>query len=133
MASGKASISAAARRLGRSAAVEADDLVTSARLSGDRVIEQDGLTPNEYQGTMLPGSAMGAGVRPSEALSAYREAIRGVVESHRACDARVLGSVLRGEDTEGSDLDVLIDPPPETTLFDIGPIRHAVLAQAVPV
>lgn len=63
-------------------------------------------------------------MRPSEALGANRAAIRGVVESHRARNARVFGSVLRGEDTDGSDLDILIDPTPETTLFDIGAIRH---------
>jgi predicted nucleotidyltransferase len=32
--------------------------------------------------------------------------------------------VLRGEDIDGSDLDILIDTTPETTLFDIGAIRH---------
>ncbi|WP_299019526.1 MULTISPECIES: nucleotidyltransferase family protein [unclassified Tepidimonas] len=63
-------------------------------------------------------------MRPSEALVLNRAAIRQVVESHRACNARVFGSVLRGEDTDGSDLDILIDPTPETTLFDIGAIRH---------
>jgi predicted nucleotidyltransferase len=35
----------------------------------------------------------------------------------------VFGSVLRGLDTDDSDLDILIDPTPETTLFDIGAIR----------
>jgi predicted nucleotidyltransferase len=39
-------------------------------------------------------------------------------------NARVFGSVLRGQDTDDSDLDILIDPTPETTLFDIGAIRH---------
>jgi predicted nucleotidyltransferase len=34
----------------------------------------------------------------------------------------VFGSVLRGEDAESSDLDILIDPMPGTTLFDIGAI-----------
>jgi predicted nucleotidyltransferase len=34
------------------------------------------------------------------------------------------GSVLRGDDQEGSDLDILIDPTPDTTMFDIGAIRH---------
>lgn len=43
------------------------------------------------------------------------------------CNARVFGSVLHGEDTEDSDLDILIDPTPETTLFDIGAIRHELL------
>jgi len=63
-------------------------------------------------------------VKPSEALASNRAAIRHVVESHRARNARVFGSVLRGQDTDGSDLDILIDPTPETTLFDIGAIRH---------
>ena len=35
--------------------------------------------------------------------------------------------VLHGDDQEGSDLDILIDPTPETTLFDIGAIRHELL------
>lgn len=63
-------------------------------------------------------------MRPSEALHANRAAIRRVVASHRARNARVFGSVLSGQDTDMSDLDILIDPTPETTLFDIGAIRH---------
>ncbi|GAB6044310.1 nucleotidyltransferase [Endothiovibrio diazotrophicus] len=50
-----------------------------------------------------------------------------MVESHRARNPRVFGSALRGEDEEGSDLDLLIDPTPEMTLFDIGAIRHELL------
>lgn len=96
-------------------------------------------------------------MRPSEALASNRAAIRHVVESHRARNARVFGSVLRGLDTESSDLDILIDPTPETTLMDVAAIqvelqsllgvsvdvltpkalpdkfRHLVLAEAVPV
>ncbi len=63
-------------------------------------------------------------MRPSEALAANRAAIRQVVESHRARNARVFGSALYGLDTEQSDLDLLVDPTAETTLFDIGAIRH---------
>lgn len=63
-------------------------------------------------------------MKASEALDSHRAAIRPVVESHRARNARVFGSVLRGQDTDSSDLDLLIDPTPETTLFDIGAIRH---------
>lgn len=63
-------------------------------------------------------------MKPSEALNANRAAIRAVVESHRARNARVFGSVLHGDDTDSSDLDILIDPTPDTTLFDIGAIRH---------
>lgn len=68
--------------------------------------------------------ALSVHMKPSEALAANRAAIRRVVESHRASNARVFGSVLSGQDTETSDLDLLIDPTPETTLFDIGAIRH---------
>ncbi len=63
-------------------------------------------------------------MKPSEALQANRAAIRRVVASHRAGNARVFGSVLHGRDTDTSDLDILIDPTPDTTLFDIGAIRH---------
>jgi hypothetical protein len=74
-----------------------------------------------------PDFAVENGMKPSVALAAHRDAIRRVVESHRACNARVFGSVVHGEDTENSDLDILIDPTPETTLFDIGAIRHELL------
>lgn len=63
-------------------------------------------------------------MRPSDALRVHREAVRRVVEAHRASNPRVFGSVARGDDAEGSDIDILIDPTPDTTLFDIGAIRH---------
>ena len=66
-------------------------------------------------------------MKPSLALDSHRIAIRAVVERHRARNVRVFGSVLRGDDIEGSDLDILFDPTPETTMFDIGAIRHELL------
>jgi predicted nucleotidyltransferase len=63
-------------------------------------------------------------MKPFEALRINRAAIRRVVEAHRASNVRVFGSVAQGEDINDSDLDILIDPTPETTLFDIGAIRH---------
>jgi len=66
-------------------------------------------------------------MKPSVAIQQHREAIRQIVERHHATNARVFGSVLHGEDNEGSDLDLLIDPTPETTLLDIGAIRHELL------
>lgn len=62
-------------------------------------------------------------MKPSEAIAQHRAAIRDVVLMHRARNARVFGSVLHGLDTEASDLDILVDPTPETTLFDISAIR----------
>lgn len=43
--------------------------------------------------------------------------------AHRAVNARVFGSVVHGSDTEESDLDILVDTTPDTTLFDLGAIR----------
>ena len=63
-------------------------------------------------------------MKPSEALSLNCVAIRHVVNSHQACNARGFGSVLRGQDTDSSDFDILVDPTSDTTLFDIGTIRH---------
>ena len=63
-------------------------------------------------------------MKPSTALEINRVAIRRVVESHRARNARVFGSVLYGLDTDASDLDILVDPMPGMTYFDIGAIRH---------
>ncbi len=63
-------------------------------------------------------------MKPSVALQSHRAAIRGVVESHRTTNPRVFGSVARGADSEGSDLDILVDPTPDTTLLDIGAIRY---------
>jgi predicted nucleotidyltransferase len=63
-------------------------------------------------------------MKPSEALNKNRVQIRQIVASHHASNARVFGSVAKGEDTDQSDLDILIDPTNETTLFDIGAIRR---------
>jgi len=62
-------------------------------------------------------------MKPSVALQKNRDAIRHVVARHRAVNARVFGSVLRGNDHEGSDLDLLIDPTPNTTLMDVAKIQ----------
>ena len=43
--------------------------------------------------------------------------------AHRAVNARVFGSVVHGLDTDESDLDILVDTTPDTTLFDLGAIR----------
>lgn len=66
-------------------------------------------------------------MKPSIAMERHRDAIRQIVARHNAVNARVFGSVLSGDDRNDSDLDLLIDPTPETTLLDIGAIRHELL------
>ena len=63
-------------------------------------------------------------MKPSEALELHRDEIRKIVLAHRSCNARVFGSALHGTDSNLSDLDILIDPTEDTTLFDIGAIRY---------
>ena len=68
-----------------------------------------------------------ASVRPSVALQAHRQEVRDIVSAHRATNPRVFGSAARGDDTSESDLDLLIDPTAETSLLDVGAIRHELL------
>lgn len=64
-------------------------------------------------------------VKRSKALLLHRDAVRQLVEQCRARNPRVFGSVLSGNDTEQSDLDILVDPLPGTTLFDLGGLQIA--------
>ncbi len=63
-------------------------------------------------------------MNPSEALRTHREAIRRMVMQYNTQNARIFGSVLRGQDTENCELDWVIDPTPKSTLMDIAVIRY---------
>ncbi len=60
---------------------------------------------------------------PSELLAEHRQKILQIVAAHRATAPRIFGSVLHEKDTERSDLDLLVDPLPGATLFDLGGIQ----------
>ncbi len=62
-------------------------------------------------------------MKPSIILAQHKTAVRQIVERHHARNARIFGSALHGEDTEESDLDILVDTTEETTLFDLGAIQ----------
>ncbi len=96
-------------------------------------------------------------MKPSAALRHKRRQVREIFARYRFTNPRVFGSVVHGDDTESSDLDIVVDVPPGTTLFDLGGItsdledllgvrvavltprelpkkfRHKVLAEAEPV
>lgn len=63
-------------------------------------------------------------MKPSEALRLHRLDIRSIVEQNRTRNPRVFGSALRGDDTDESDLDLLVDPTLDTTLLDIARIQN---------
>lgn len=62
---------------------------------------------------------------PSQALQNGRSTIRELAARHRTANPRVFGSVLSGMDQADSDLDVLVETLPETTLFDLGGLQDA--------
>jgi predicted nucleotidyltransferase len=55
-------------------------------------------------------------------LESNRAAIRDIAARHRVRGVRVFGSVVHSTDTDGSDLDLLVEPTEQTTLLDIGKI-----------
>ena len=54
-----------------------------------------------------------------ESIRRYRREILDAAARHGARNVRVFGSVARGDDDEGSDVDVLIDVEPGRTLLDV--------------
>jgi uncharacterized protein len=62
-------------------------------------------------------------MRPSEVLPLYREAIRQLVAEAGMANPRIFGSVLHGDDIDGSDLDILVDPAPKTSLLDVAGLQ----------
>ena len=63
--------------------------------------------------------------RPSVRVAQHRDDIRALVAEHRAESPRIFGSVARGEDEPGSDLDLLVDFTDEATLLDEVGLRLA--------
>lgn len=58
---------------------------------------------------------------PSELLHIHRKELMEILGRYpMISNVRLVGSVARGEDTEDSDIDFLVDTAPGTTLFDIG-------------
>lgn len=55
----------------------------------------------------------------AELLSAKRDEILRVCAKYGARNVRVFGSVVRGEDQEGSDVDFLVDLEPGRSLLDL--------------
>ena len=70
------------------------------------------------------------------ALRERRKQIRLLARRHGARNVRVVGSVARGEQEAGSDVDLLVDMQPGRTLFDVAALHddlEALLGQPVDV
>jgi uncharacterized protein len=57
------------------------------------------------------------------ALRERRQEIRRLARRHGARNVRVVGSVARGEQEAGSDVDLLVDMDPGRTLFDVAALH----------
>ena len=62
-------------------------------------------------------------MRPSEVLPLHRETIRQLVLEAGMANPRVFGSVVHGDDEDDSDLDLLVDPAPKTSLLDVAGLQ----------
>lgn len=62
-------------------------------------------------------------MKPSISFQANRKALREIVARHGLARPRIFGSAARGEDEEGSDLDLLVEPAPTTTLFTLAALQ----------
>jgi len=95
------------------------------RLVGkDETVEKDMSCPDGVA-TQTPASNSHGDekMRPSRALEANREQVWKILRRFDVSNPRVFGSVVRGEDDETSDLDLLVDAGVETTLYDLAQLQ----------
>jgi predicted nucleotidyltransferase len=68
-------------------------------------------------------------MRPSEALKIHRASLLSIAAARGIHNVRVFGSVLRGDDTDRSDIDLLVDVPDDATLLDMVSFQRALEAE----
>ena len=62
---------------------------------------------------------------PSQLLRIHRRSIQKIMTRYpMLTNLQVCGSVARGEDSEASDIDFLVDPGKDATLFDLGGLHE---------
>jgi hypothetical protein len=84
--------------------------------TGHRMVIQLERDPEAPPG--LPDSPLGRRLRQR------RKAVLACAARHGATNVRVFGSVARGEERPGSDVDLVVDLAPRTGLFEIGTFRR---------
>ncbi len=72
-------------------------------------------------------------MRPSEAIILHRAALLDIASRHGLANVRVFGSVARGEDSDGSDIDLLVDAEGTTLMTLVRARREAEQATGVAV
>ena len=62
-------------------------------------------------------------MRPSEAIVLHRDTVRRIVLDSGMANPRLFGSAVHGDDGDGSDIDLLVDPTPDTSLLDLAKLQ----------
>jgi uncharacterized protein len=62
-------------------------------------------------------------MRPSVAIERNLNEMRAILARYPVENARLFGSVSRGDDVEGGDVDILVDPTDATTLMDLAGLK----------
>lgn len=63
-------------------------------------------------------------MKPSQALDLNRAEVKAVIARYSVRNPRLFGSAATGQDHEGSDLDLLVDALPGTTLMDLCGLQY---------
>lgn len=58
-------------------------------------------------------------MRPSISVAKHSGQVRKILERFRMANPQLFGSAARGDDTEESDLDILVQAPPDATFYDL--------------
>jgi predicted nucleotidyltransferase len=58
-------------------------------------------------------------MKPSVVFAQHRDTIRRLVHEAGMTNPRLFGSALHGDDSESSDLDILVDKSPRTSYMDL--------------
>lgn len=83
----------------------------------DRKTRQDSARRRDWESPMTKTSALRGPV--GQIVAAHIDDLRAALSAHGITNARLFGSVDRGDDQEDSDVDLLVDVPPGTSLFDL--------------
>lgn len=67
-------------------------------------------------------------MRPSEALEKHRDEVLAIIARYPVSNPRIFGSVARGEDVEGSDVDILVDHSGAITFIDLARLEMEIEA-----
>lgn len=62
-------------------------------------------------------------IKPSVAVRDNLARIRAIMARHSLKNAKIFGSTARGQDSETSDIDVLVEPTEHTSLMDLARLK----------